>query len=141
MPSRSDITPRDLKDILRTVLMFERVAQNPSHYRWRLIGTGLTSILGENTGKSLEESLPTEHIERWTECGDMILEGEQPLRFLGRVHIQGREYLDAENLFVPLANDNGEPSFILGQCRYTPRRSETEDIWENQMASLPGGLL
>ena len=141
MPSRSDITPRDLKDILRTVLMFERVSQNPSHYRWRLIGTGLTSILGENTGKTLEESLPTEHIERWTECGDMILEGGQPLRFLGRVHMQGREYLDAENLFVPLANDNGEPSFILGQCRYTPRRSETEDIWENQMASLPGGLL
>lgn len=141
MPTRSDITPRDLKDILRTVLLFERVSQNPSHYRWRLIGTGLTSILGENTGKTLEESLPTEHIERWTECGDMILEGGQPLRFLGRVHINGREYLDAENLFVPLANDNGEPSFILGQCRYTPRRSETEDIWENQMASLPGGLL
>jgi hypothetical protein len=141
MPSRSDITPRDLKDILRTVLLFERVSQNPSHYRWRLIGTGLTSILGENTGKTLEESLPPEHIERWTECGDMILEGAQPLRFLGRVHINGREYLDAENLFVPLANDNGEPSFILGQCRYTPRRSETEDIWENQMASLPGGLL
>ncbi len=141
MPSRSDITPRDLKDILRTVLLFERVSQNPSHYRWRLIGTGLTSILGENTGKTLEESLPPAHIERWTDCGDMILEGGQPLRFLGRVHAQGREYLDAENLFVPLANDNGEPSFILGQCRYTPRRSETEDIWENQMASLPGGLL
>jgi hypothetical protein len=42
---------------------------------------------------------------------------------------------------VPLANDNGEPTYVLGQCRYTPRRSETEDIWENQMASLPGGLL
>ena len=71
-------------------------------------------------------------------CANLILEGGQPLRFLGRVHVQGREYLDAENLFVPLANDNGEPTFILGQCRYTPRRSETEDIWENQMASLPG---
>lgn len=55
MPARSDITPRDLKDILRTVLLFERVSQNPSRYRWRLIGTGLTSILGENTGKTLEE--------------------------------------------------------------------------------------
>ena len=52
MPARSDITPRDLKDILRTVLLFERVSQNPSRYRWRLIGTGLTSVLGENTGKN-----------------------------------------------------------------------------------------
>src|SRR5258708_24711771 len=45
-------------------------------------------------------------------------------RSLGRVHLEGREYLDAENLFVPLANDQGEPTFVLGMCRYTPRRSE-----------------
>jgi hypothetical protein len=101
----------------------------------------LTSILGENTGKTFEEIIPAEHLPRWMDCAQLILESGQPLRFLGRVHIKGREYLDAENLYVPLANDNGEPSFILGQCRYTPRRSETEDIWENQMASLPGGLL
>ena len=141
MPSRSDITPRDLKDILRNVFMLERVSQHPPRYRWRLGGTGLVDVLGENTGKFLDESIPREHLPRWVECADMILEGGQPLRFLGRVHISGREYLDAENLYVPLANDNGEPSFILAQCRYTPRRSETEDIWENQMASLPGGLL
>lgn len=141
MPLRSDITPRDLKDILRNILMFERVSQYPARYRWRLVGTGLISILGENTGKYFEDSVPPEHLPRWTECCNLILESEQPLRFLGRVHVNGREYLDAENLYVPLANDNGEPTFILGQCRYTPRQSETEEIWENQMASLPGGLL
>ncbi len=141
MPSRSDLTPRDLKDILRNILMLERTGEDPVQYRWRLIGTALTSILGENTGKTFEESIPAEHLARWTDCANLILAGGQPLRFLGRVHATGREYLDAENLFVPLANDNGEPTFIMGQCRYTPRRSETEDIWENQMASLPGGLL
>lgn len=141
MPTRSDLTPRDLKDILRNILLLEKTADNPRQYRWRLIGTALTSVLGENTGKTFEESIPAEHLPRWLDCANLILEGGQPLRFLGRVHSQGREYLDAENLFVPLANDNGEPTFILGQCRYTPRRSETEDIWENQMASLPGGLL
>jgi hypothetical protein len=141
MPSRSDITPRDIKDILRNILLLEKTSDNPVQYRWRLIGTALTSILGENTGKTFEESIPAEHLTRWMDCADLILKGGQPLRFLGRVHASGREYLDAENLFVPLANDNGEPTFILGQCRYTPRRSETEDIWENQMASLPGGLL
>ncbi len=141
MPSRSDMTPRDLKPILRQVLLFERISKNPSRYRWRIVGTSLTSILGENTGKMLEESIPPEHLERWTDCGDLILDGGLPLRFLGRVHVRGREYLDAENLFVPLANDNGEPAFVLGQCRYTPRQSETEEIWENQLASLPGGLL
>ena len=40
---------------------------------------------------------------------DLILDSEQPWRFRGRVHLQGRDYLDAENLFVPLANDLSEP--------------------------------
>ena len=141
MPSRSDFTPRDLKDILRNGLMIEKIADDPSQFRWRLVGSGLLSILGENTGKTFEDSIPSEHLQRWNECGDLILEGEQPLRFLGRVHVNGHEYLDAENLFVPLANDNGEPHFLLGQCRYTPRRCERESAWENQLASLPGGLL
>lgn len=141
MPARSEITARDLKDILRNIFICERVSTHPSRYRWRLVGTSLTSILGENTGKPVEETVPAEHLPRWIACGDMVLDGGQPMRFLGRVHINGRQYLDAENLLVPLSNDAGEPSFILAQCRYTPRRSDSEDIWENQLASLPGGLM
>jgi hypothetical protein len=141
MPKRSDITPRDLKDVLRNIVMFERVARAPSRYRWRLIGTNLTSMAGDNTGKMFDETLPPDQIERWVACAELILSGGQPLRFLGHVHLKGREYLDAENLFVPLANDNNEPSFIMGLCRYTPRRSENEDSWVNQIASIPGALL
>jgi hypothetical protein len=142
MPTRSEITPRDLKDMLPHIVMFERIGENPSRYRWRLVGTAVTEVAGrENSGKTFEETIPPEHLTRWTECGDLILDGGQPVRMLGRVHLHGREYLDAENLYVPLANDNGDPSFILGLCRYTPRSSRSDDIWENQLASLPGGLL
>lgn len=141
MPRRSEMTPRDLKDVLRHLLISERIAMNPSQYRWKLIGTSLTGILGEHTGKTFEESIPREHLARWVQCGDMILDGGQPLRFLGRVHVNGREYLDAENLFVPLANDNDVPTFGMGLCRYMPRRTEDESDWENQLASIPGGLL
>jgi hypothetical protein len=138
MPRRSDFSPRDLKDVLRNIVMFERMERNPSQYRWRLIGTALTHMAGDNTGKMLEETLPPDQIARWVECFDLILAGAQPLRFLGRVHLKGREYLDAENLFVPLANDSGEPTFAMGLCRYTPRRSEDDESWESQIASVPG---
>lgn len=141
MPRRSEMTPRDLKDFLRNIVMFQRVSEDPSRYSWRIIGTGVTEILGHNTGKTFEETVPPEYLSRWVECGDMILDGGQPLRFLGRVHINGREYLDAEHLYVPLANDDGAPTYIMGLCRYTPRRSEDEESWENQIASIPGGLL
>jgi hypothetical protein len=141
MPARSEMAPRDLKDFLRNIVLFEREEVRPSRYRWRIIGTGITELLGHHTGKTFEESIPAEHRPRWIECFDLILDGGKPLRFLGRVHFRGREYLNAEHLYVPLANNDGEPSFIMGLCRYTPRRSENEESWESQIASIPGGLL
>jgi hypothetical protein len=141
MPRRSEITPRDLKNVLRNIVMFERVGRDPSRYRWRLIGTNLTHMAGDNTGKMFEETLPAEHMPRWVECCDLVLDGGQPIRFLGRVHLQGKEYLDAENLFVPLANDADEPTFMMGLCRYTPRRSEDDRTWESQIASIPAAFL
>jgi hypothetical protein len=141
MPARSELTARDLKDFLRDIVMFQRVALNPSSYTWRLIGTKVSEIAGHKTGKTFAETVPAEHLPRWIECGDLILDGGKPLRFLGRVHLEGREYLDAENLMVPLADDTGQPTFVMGLCHYTPRRSENEQSWENQIASIPGGLL
>lgn len=141
MPSRSEMTARDLKDFLREIVLFRREAVNPSRYTWRLIGTGLTDVLGHHTGKTFEDSVPPEHLGRWIETCDLILESQQPLRIRGRVHIQGREYLDAENLYLPLIDDNGEPNFVMALCRYTLHTSDDENNWENELASIPGGLL
>ena len=141
MPRRSEITPRDLKDVLRHLIILERVETTPSRYRVRLLGTSLTSMAGDRTGKLLEEVIPADHLPRWVVCADLILDGGQPMRFVGRVHLEGREYLNAENLFVPLSNDNDEPTFVMGLCRYTPRHSESEVTWESQVASIPGALL
>lgn len=141
MPTRSEISARDLKDILRNIVLFQRDEQDPQRFTWRIIGTGVTDVLGHHTGKTFDESVPPEYISRWIECGNLILDGGQPLRFLGRVHINGREYLDAEHLYVPLANDNQVPTYIMGLCRFTPRKTDDEESWENQIASIPGGLL
>jgi hypothetical protein len=141
MPRRSELGARDLKDFLRDIVLFQRESVNPSRYTWRLIGTGVTDILGHHTGKTFEESVPQQHIARWTEVCDLILESAQPWRLRGRVHLQGREYLDAENLYLPLANDKDMPTFVMGLCRYTPHVTDNENYWENELASIPGGLL
>jgi hypothetical protein len=141
MPAKSEITPRDLKDFLRHVAICQRVAENPSQYVWRFTGTKVAEVTGDHTGKTFEEAVPPEILPRWIECADLVLDGGQPLRFLGRVHLNGHEYLSAENLLVPLANDEGQPTFVMGLCRYTPRLSENEESWETQITSIPGGLL
>ena len=141
MPARSDITPRDLKDVLRHIVLVERSVGNPSQYSWRLAGSGVTEVLGSHTGKSFQECVPPHLLPRWIASMNIILDSAQPMRFIGRVHINGREYLDAEHLYVPLANDNDVPAYIMGLCRYTPRKTDDEESWENQLASIPGGLL
>ena len=141
MPKRSDMTPRDLKDFLRNIGIFERTRENPSSYLFRLVGTGLTQVAGHVTGKTFEESVPPDLLPRWIEACDLMLDGSKPLRFLGRVHLNGLEYLDAEHLYVPLANDDGQPTYVMGLFRFTPRRSDHEASWANQIASLPAGLL
>jgi len=141
MPRRSDITPRDLKDFLRDIVLAQRVGTNPSCYVWRIIGTGVTDVLGHNTGKTFDESVPPEHLARWIEIADLILASQQPLRLCGRVHIQGRDYLDAENLYMPLADGDDVPAYVLGLCHYTLHTIENENVWENEMVSIPGGLL
>jgi hypothetical protein len=141
MPRRTEMTLRDLKDVLRNLIVLERVDQTPSRYRARLIGTSLTSMAGDCTGHMIEEVLPPEQAMRWVVCADLILDGGVPMRFIGRVHLEGKEYLNAENLFVPLSNEEGVPTFVMGLCRYTPRHSESEETWESQVASIPGALL
>ncbi len=141
MPARSDMTARDLKEVLRSIVLVERDVQNPKRFSWRLAGQTVTEVLGSHTGKTFDECVPPELLPRWIESMNIILDGAQPMRFIGRVHISGREYLDAEHLYVPLSNDNGEPAYVMGLCRYTPRHSESEQSWEDQIASIPGVLL
>lgn len=141
MPARSQMTARDLKDYLRHVIIIQREEQGIPHYRWRLIGTSVTEIVGHNTGKLLEDCIPPDQMSRWTEAFDLILESEQPWRFLGRVKLKGREYLQAEHLYLPLADDNGVPSFVMGLCRYIPRHQDNDAFSEDEIFSLPGALL
>jgi hypothetical protein len=101
----------------------------------------VTEVLGHHTGQTFEESISPQQLERWVETSDMMLESEQPWRFRGRVHIRGREYLDAENLYVPLAGEDGEASFIMGFCRYTPHIADDNNFWKDEMALFPNGLI
>jgi len=140
MPARSEMTARDLKDYLRHIVMVQREAEEPAKYRWRLIGTSMTEVVGHNTGKMFDDTIPPQHLSRWIEVCGMVLKSEQPWRFLGRVHIRGREYLKAENLYLPLANDAGAPSFVMGLCRYVPRHQDNDAFSEDEIFSLPGAL-
>jgi hypothetical protein len=141
IPARSQMTPRDLKDYLRHIILVQREHDDPPRCRWRLIGSSVTDIVGNHTGKLFDDSVPSEHLGRWYESCELILSSGQPWRFLGRVQLNDREYLKAENLYMPLTDDNGVASYVMGLCRYSQRLHDNDELSEDEALSVPGCLL
>jgi hypothetical protein len=118
IPARSSMTPRALKDFLPRIAINERASIDPPRFKWRLMGTQIAQVLGERTGKFIDEDAPPRQIARWNASLDLVLRAVRPLRFAGRVLVNGKTYLNSELLFMPLAGDSGQPRFVLGFGRY-----------------------
>jgi hypothetical protein len=124
MPVRADMTPRALKGFLPRVAINERVSSEPPRYTWRLMGTQVAQVLGERTGKFIDEDAPPRQVARWNASLGLVLNTARPMRFLGRVLANDKTYLSSELLFMPLADETGTPRFVLGFGHYAPEISE-----------------
>ena len=65
MPTRSDMTLRDLKDVLRDIVIWQRDRQDPSRYSWRLVGTKAERGGWTSDRQEVEKVVPPEHLARW----------------------------------------------------------------------------
>jgi hypothetical protein len=67
IPDRSDLDPVDLKHLLPNLFIAD-VEHNPFRIRYRLVGTRAIEATGMDiTGRYLDELLPGDGSERWTE--------------------------------------------------------------------------
>ena len=56
MPTRNDIDPMEIRSLLPHIALID-VEENPQRYRYRLVGTGLITVLGQElTGKYLDQT-------------------------------------------------------------------------------------
>ena len=65
MPMRRSMTPRALKGFLPRVAINERVSIHPPRFKWRLMGTQVAQVLGERTGKYMDEDAPPRQVARF----------------------------------------------------------------------------
>jgi len=131
LPSRKDFTPRSLKSLLRNVAIYERVVNGRSRWRVRLMGTAFSDVMGDLTGKYLDEAIPAEHLPRWTAALDAAIEAGAPLRFVGRADSVGQSFLVGEYFEAPILSDDGQPNLILAAGLFAPRH------WRDVMANEP----
>jgi len=124
IPPRRVMSPRLLKSFLRDIALYERIAGEGGkrRYRVRLIGTALAQILGDLTGKFLDEAIPEDFVVRWHAALDATLGARAPLRFLGREDTKGMTFLTGEFFSAPLIADDGQTNLVLAAARFSGKR-------------------
>ncbi|HSC18363.1 MAG TPA: PAS domain-containing protein [Rhizomicrobium sp.] len=131
MPSRRDFTPRNLKSLLRNVAIYERVTNGKVRWRVRLMGTAFSDVMGDLTGKFLDEAIPPEHLCRWHAALEAAMAAGAPLRFISRADSVGQPFMVGEYFEAPILNDDGQPNMILAAGLFAPRH------WADVMAREP----
>ena len=67
IPLHADMTPRQLKSFLGDIALYERIAPPGARRRWRVrqMGSSFGQIMGELSGKFLDETVPADLLPRW----------------------------------------------------------------------------
>jgi hypothetical protein len=126
VPCRGDFTPRTLKALLREVAIYERVTNGCVRYRVRLMGTAFAEVMGDLSGKFLDEALPAGFASHWQAALNAVFEAQAPLRFMGRSDTGHKSFLVAEYFAAPLLADDGSLSMALAAGHFAPR--EWDDV-------------
>lgn len=124
VPHRRVMSPRLLKSFLRDIAIYERLTEEDGRrrYRVRLMGTAFAQILGDLTGKLVDEAVPAEFVPRWHAALDVTLAEGTALRFLGREDTNQMTFLTGEFFSAPLLADDGRKSLVLSAARYSGKR-------------------
>jgi hypothetical protein len=125
LPKRRDIDPVAIPPaILPHILLIDVEGKFPPRFRWRLIGTHTTNVLGrDSTGKYIDAVLPTEIYNRFIEPLCWIIANRKPARVWGHADHVDKDWVSFENLIAPLVDDSGDVTMIFSVAHYgTPDR-------------------
>lgn len=120
MPGRPDIEPLELKPHLGRLVLADVVRGGPeTRFRYRLIGTAVTDLVGRDaTGKFLDDLYGVNYefmivAYRW------VAANRRPLRVTGDLRHAQREWVHIESLDLPLSRDGETVDMILTRSVYS----------------------
>lgn len=121
LPRRSELGPRSLKLLLKNIAIYERIVNGNVRYRVRLMGTAFADVMGDLSGKFIDEAVPPAHLPRWHAALDAAIAARAPLRFMSRNDTTAKSWLVAEYFEAPLVAEDGSVSLILAAGYFEPR--------------------
>jgi hypothetical protein len=115
MPSRADFTARVLKPYLRHVTIVDVIGAHAGarRFRHRFVGTAIVALVGEQTGRYVDEIVPPDEMARWAAALDAIIDGRSPARYQSRFPLRPFSHLTAEWLVAPLSDDGERANMVM----------------------------
>ncbi|MBT4041864.1 MAG: PAS domain-containing protein [Rhodospirillaceae bacterium] len=115
MPSRKDLDPLTMPpSLLQHVLLVDVEHQPQLRFRWRLIGTHITTRLGrDSTGRYWDELYSPAVYEAMSLSVHWVIRERRPLRSLGFAPVEERKHLASESVDLPLSEDGKEITMIM----------------------------
>jgi hypothetical protein len=119
MPSRADLDPLEIPQLLPGVFLVDVVPGPPRRFRFRLVGTRIAELEGEMTGKFLDEFIPGSSGTAMGRQYEDAAEGRIGMRRETlRWHEHERQHINYDVLLLPLSRDGATIDMLFGFCVY-----------------------
>ena len=128
MPARAELSPRDMRGILRNVVLL-RVLGGGTDYEYRIVGELFVWAYGlqfRDMRLSQIEAAAPEHGARMRKLYEHVRTSAEPLAFQGWVgrEIPKSRFVYYESLLLPLADDGATVDHILIASFYVPKAAD-----------------
>jgi hypothetical protein len=120
MPARSDFDAIELMRFGGRIALID-VEHDPRRYRFRLIGSRITEILGrDSTGCYVDELYEPSFRQLAVEPYERILRDLEPVTSRGNMKRMGKEFLRFQSLDLPLSRDGEVVDMIMKGTQFEP---------------------
>ncbi|MBT6429275.1 MAG: PAS domain-containing protein, partial [Rhodospirillaceae bacterium] len=120
MPTRQDIDPLTIPPhLLAHIELIDVLTEPELRFRWRLIGTHVTTAVGRDcTGMYFDELYPAEDFETVSGPFKWVAENAKPLRWHGTSGFIGRDWQAYEGVYLPLSSNGATVDMIFCGVQY-----------------------
>ena len=121
MPAVKDLDALQIpRGILHHISLVDIEYEPELRFRWRLIGTAVTTVLQRDmTGRYWDEIYTEDVYNLFAAPTNNVLRTCGPMRFTARAHVAGKEFYDAEHIYMPLSDDDDRVDRIFAVSAFT----------------------
>lgn len=120
LPGRQHLDPLDIPQLLPSIWMVD-VRPAPLRFRFRLVGTAIVKFTGRDaTGLWLDQVYPDyENTVAFRIHRDCVAKGEPAYRKSKVLSNPGRDFVEAERVYLPLAGNGQDVDILLIMTLYS----------------------